>query len=57
MGARTKLNRAFFNGCAIVTGLIGMCSQSWLVFFIALVIALLLAIAAGDIRLTPKDHR
>ena len=54
MGARNKLNVAVFNGCAIVAGLIGVFSQSWLVFFIALIVALLLAIADDDVRLTPR---
>jgi len=41
MGARQKLNRAFFNGSLVVAALVGLATESWLAF--ALVLGVLLA--------------
>lgn len=57
MGARKKINRAYFNGCARVAGVIGAVSGSWVVFGVAMAAALTLAIYSGDIRLSPRNRR
>jgi len=50
MGARDKLNSAYTTGCLAVAGLFGWATESWMVFFIALVVLLGLAVNNGDIR-------
>lgn len=55
MGARQKLNRAAINGCLIIAGLFGAACGSWLVFSVALALAIVLALSDGDIR--PKARR
>jgi hypothetical protein len=54
MGARKKLNRAAVNACALVAGIIGAASGSWVVFGIALAVAVGLSAYSGDIRLKPR---
>ena len=39
MGARQKLNAAYFHGCLIVSGLVGLVAQSWTLFWLALVVS------------------
>lgn len=56
MGARHKLNRAVLNGCALVAGLLGWLTESWVVFVIALVVAVILALQSGDIRTKPDKR-
>ena len=55
MGARQKLNAAFFNGAILVGATIGIACQSFVlaIFVFALVVGL--AIYGGDIRLTPYN--
>lgn len=36
MGVRQKLNSSYANGSLLVAGLIGLLTQSWLIFFVAL---------------------
>jgi hypothetical protein len=50
MGAKAKLNSAFFNGAVVIAGLVGWLAGSWLVFLIALAILLLGSVYAGNIR-------
>ena len=38
MGARQKLNAAYFNGCLIVSGLVGLVAQCWTLFWLALIV-------------------
>ena len=50
MSARTKLNGAYFIGCVVLAAIVGGLTQSWAVFFIALVVLILGSLMAGDIR-------
>lgn len=50
MGARQKLNAITIQGCLIVSGIMGLVSQSWLVFLIAAVVSIGGSLAGGDIR-------
>ena len=50
MSARTKLNAAYFNGCLIVSAVIGLVAQSWGAFLIALAITCACGLYGGDIR-------
>ena len=50
MGARQKLNQAYFNGAAVVAAGIGLLTESWTVFWIALVALLALSLHGGEIR-------
>ncbi len=48
--AKSKLNQANFNGAVIVSGLVGLGSESFVVFFIALAICLGMAYHSGGLR-------
>ena len=48
--AKNKLNQANFNGAVIVSGLVGLGSESFIVFFIALAICIGMAVHSGGIR-------
>jgi hypothetical protein len=50
MGARRKLNQAYVCGSLIVAGLIGLATESWLVFIVVLGISLALNLYSGEIR-------
>jgi hypothetical protein len=50
MGARRKLNEAFFTGSLLLAGAAGALAQSWAVFFVALVVLLLGNLYLGEIR-------
>jgi hypothetical protein len=50
MGARHKLNRAFFNGSLVLAGAIGYWADSWLLFGLALLALLAWNLHEGDIR-------
>lgn len=50
MGARQKINVAAVNGCLFLAVLVGLLTQSWLAFGMALVVLIGLAFHAGDIR-------
>jgi len=50
MGARDKLNSAYTAGCLTVAGLFGLATESWTMFFVALVVLLGLSVNNGDIR-------
>ena len=57
MGARQKLNAAYFNGCLIVSGLVGIFAQSWTLFWLALVVSFRLCCHSGEIRHRPDPGR
>ena len=57
MGARQKLNAAYFHGCLIVSGLVGLVSQSWTLFGLALIVSLALCCHSGEIRHRPSSGR
>ena len=50
MGARTKLNAAYLNGGILIAACVGALTQSWSVFFVALVTLLAGCVYAGEIR-------
>lgn len=56
MGARTKLNAAYFTGSLIVAGLVGGVTQSWPVFLVALATMLVSNLCLREIRLD-RPHR
>lgn len=57
MGARQKLNRAFFNGSLLLAGIVGVFTQSWLVFGLTLVALLALNLWMGEIRPSKPQQR
>jgi hypothetical protein len=48
--ARNKLNIAHINGAIIISSFIGLGSESFVVFFLALAICIGLAVHSGGIR-------
>lgn len=50
MGAKRKLNQAYFNGSLIAAFVIGLLTQSWLVFGVVLVGMLAMNVAEKNIR-------
>lgn len=54
MGARHKLNRAALNGALIVGAIFGAIAQSWLVFFVAAGLGVILSFVGGDFRPTKR---
>ena len=57
MGARHKLNAAYFYGCILVAAALGLAAQSWAVFLVALAVSLGLGVHAGDIRPGPAGRK
>jgi len=56
MGARQKLNSAYFVGSLLFAGLAGAATQSWFVFVLAVAVLVALNIYLGEIR-PPKAKR
>ncbi len=54
MGARTKLNSAYFGGSFFVACLVGLLADSWVAFFMALIVFVALNFYTGEIR--PKGR-
>lgn len=50
MGARRKLNVAYVNGSLFLAAVVGLLAQSWVVFFLVLVVALIGNFVTGEIR-------
>jgi hypothetical protein len=50
MGAKAKLNAAYFHGAIFVAGLIGWIAGSWMAFLIALGVLLTASFVVGEIR-------
>ncbi len=55
MGARHKLNQAYFNGAVFFAAIMGMLTESWAVFFVILGLSIAIALHSGDIR--PDNRR
>jgi hypothetical protein len=53
VGARQKLNAAYFNGCLIVAALVGLVAQSWTLFGLTLIVTVALCCHSGEIRHRP----
>ena len=51
MGARKKLNAANFNGCLLISGLFGAAAESWLVFFMLMIVFVGFAYHQRSIRI------
>ena len=50
MGARQKLNTAYFNGALLLSAFVGLATESFALFLIALAVSLAGACHSGDIR-------
>jgi hypothetical protein len=50
MGAKQKLNSAHLTGALVIAGLIGLATQSWNVFLVALAGAIVTDLVAGNLR-------
>ena len=48
--AKNKLNQAHYHGALVVSGLVGLGSESFVVFFLSLAICIGLAVHSGGIR-------
>ena len=57
MGAREKLNRIAFLGCVGLAAVMGIASNSWWAFAIALAVTLAGSLASHDIRLKLARRR
>jgi hypothetical protein len=57
MGARQKLNAAYFHGSLFLAAVVGGLAQSWPVFFVILAVLLVLNLYAGEIRTTRHGRR
>ncbi len=50
MGARQKLNTAYFNGGLMLAAVVGFAANSWWVFFLVLTFTMAASIYSGNIR-------
>jgi len=57
MGARQKLNAAYFHGSLLLAAVVGGLAQSWLVFFITVAVLLGLNLYAREIRPSKSRRR
>ena len=57
MGARQKLNQAHLNGALALAALVGAVTQSWTVFGVAALLAVVASIYGGGIRPRTSDER
>ena len=57
MGARHKLNAAYFNGALLLAAVAGWLVGSWLAFVVALIGLLVSNLLAQDIRLRGRGRR
>lgn len=55
MGARQKLNQAYLNGALVIAAVVGIATQSWSVFWLAVIFVVGSALYAGEIR--PNSRR
>ena len=53
MGARTKLNAAYFLGAGLLAAFVGIVFQSWLAFLIVFSVLVAINCYEGSIRMTP----
>jgi hypothetical protein len=57
MGARTRLNQAFFTGSLLLAGAAGWLTQSWMVGLLALTVLLAANLYQGEIRPRKRNKR
>jgi hypothetical protein len=55
MGARTRLNQAYFNGSLMIAAVLGLLAQSWPLFFLALAVLLGSNLYLREIRPRGRD--
>ena len=55
MGARQKLNQAYFNGALVIAAVLGVAAQSWTVFWIATLVVSGSSLHSGGIRLRSRN--
>ncbi len=55
--ARDKLNAAAIHGVLIVAGVVALFVQSWLIFWLLVVVLLATSVMAGDIRPTSRHKK
>jgi hypothetical protein len=55
MGARTKLNVSYVNGCLVLAAIVGLLFQSWVVFLVVAAILVAGDLYIGSIR--PSGQR
>lgn len=53
MSARQRINEFAFGACVVVASVMGLITQSWIVFFVTLAIAAGVGLVNQTIRLTP----
>jgi hypothetical protein len=56
MNARGKLNVAYFNGSLVLAGILGLFTESWIAFFLAAAVLLMIQLAVGGIRLKKEER-
>ncbi len=57
MGARQKLNTAYFNGGLLIAAIVGIAAGSWWVFFLVLILTVAGSIYSGNIRPATQRHQ
>jgi hypothetical protein len=57
MGARHKLNQFHLLGAVGIAAIVGLLTESWAAFFIAVAVLLGGSIYAGDVRFDRKHRR
>lgn len=55
MGARHKLNSAYFYGCVFSSAVVGIVARSWLMFLLTLALTVGGSLHSGGIRHRPAD--
>jgi hypothetical protein len=56
MGARQKLNFAYFNGALLIAAIAGLALNSWPLFILSLAVGVLGGFHRGEIRATPRKR-
>ena len=56
MSARQKLNVAFLNGSLLLAGVLGLATDSGMVFVVALIVLLVGNVMLGEIRSRKRDR-
>jgi hypothetical protein len=57
MSARKKLNSSYVGGSLVLSGAIGLMTQSWAVFLVLLILLLAIHLYEGNIRPKKPDAR
>ena len=57
MGARHKLNQAYFNGSLLIAGVVGLATESFGLFVVILAVLVMSSLHSGDIRTKPQNRR